>query len=74
MARPTVSTLGGMQSSRLIIRDKKNNLFFLIDTEADISAVLPLSTVKGNVTPSDFKVYAADGTPISADVPTVSEC
>ncbi|XP_043526327.1 uncharacterized protein LOC122537312 [Frieseomelitta varia] len=60
----TVSTtLGGVQS-RLIIQDKRNNLSFLIDTGADIS-VLPLSTAKGNITPSDFKVYAADGTLIS---------
>ena len=63
-ARPTVATtLGGVQSSRLILGDFKNKLYFLIDTGADIS-VLPLSSAKGNVAPSEFKVYAADGTPI----------
>ena len=64
-ARPltVLATLGGVQSSRLIIPDYRNKLHFLIDTGADIS-VLPLSSAKGNVTPANFKVYAADGTPI----------
>ncbi|KOX76143.1 hypothetical protein WN51_11883, partial [Melipona quadrifasciata] len=64
-ARPTVlTTLEGVQSSRLVIYDRKNRLSFLIDSRDDIS-VLPLSSTKGNVVPSDFKVYAADGMPIS---------
>ena len=63
-ARPTVAaTLGGVRSSRLVITDYKNKLHFLIDTGADIS-VLPLSSARGNVAPANFKVYAADGTPI----------
>ena len=64
-ARPltVLATLGGVQSSRLVIPDYGNKLHFLIDTGADIS-VLPLSSAKGNVAPANFKVYAANGTPI----------
>ena len=49
-----------MQSSRLVIPDYKSKLAFLIDTGQTYSYFL---SAKGNVAPSNFRIYTADRTP-----------
>ncbi|XP_034195133.2 uncharacterized protein LOC117611287 [Osmia lignaria lignaria] len=48
---------------RLVVKDCLSNLRFLIDIGADNSA-LPHRSAKRESTPSDFKIYAANGTVI----------
>ncbi|CAK9814710.1 Transposon Ty3-I Gag-Pol polyprotein [Anthophora quadrimaculata] len=54
---------GRAMNSRLIIKDNITNLNFLIDTGADIS-VLPLRSATRGSAPTDFRIYAANGTAI----------
>ena len=49
------------RSRRLFIHDPKTDLRFMIDSGADVS-VIPRKKEK---TPDKFKLYAANGTPIS---------
>lgn len=51
------------EKSRLIVLDKKSGLKFLVDTGADIS-VLPKCFAPKNAAPADFKLFAANNTPI----------
>lgn len=49
---------------RLCINDTTSKLNFLIDTGADVS-VLPPASQKKQIKPTDFKLYAANGTEIT---------
>ncbi|XP_015602861.1 uncharacterized protein LOC107271408 [Cephus cinctus] len=53
----------GSTSNRLTISDKINRLCFLIDTGAEIS-VLPKKYCKGFSKETNYKLHAANGTPI----------
>jgi len=52
------------RSVRLIIIDKESRIRYLIDTGADVS-VLPKKLIKGKLVTSNFKLYAANNTPIT---------
>ena len=53
----------GKGRNRLILTDRKTGMRYLIDTGADIS-VIPRAAIKVKNTPSELKLYAANGTPI----------
>lgn len=50
------------QQKRLFIYDQVTGLAFLVDTGADISVIPPTFKEKANI--SDFKLFAANGSPI----------
>ena len=62
---PSVDETGteGLKSNRLYVFDQTNTKRFLIDTGAEIS-VLPI-TNKNRVQPTNFKLYAANGSTIN---------
>lgn len=54
---------GVQKKHRLVLKDCKTGIHYLIDTGADIS-VLPRSKYRGTKTLSRISLYAANGTPI----------
>jgi len=61
---PTASeACGKTKSCRLFIVDRKTSLKFLVDTGADFS-IIPVSAFAKRPQPSDYRVYAANGSPI----------
>lgn len=50
-------------SNRLLVRDHRHGLRFLVDSGADVS-VVPIKMFSKNTSPSDVKLFAANGSPI----------
>lgn len=60
----TASEIDSLQG-RLFIKDKYSNLYFLIDTGADISVIPPDKKFKNCSNKNNLQLYAANGSIIN---------